>query len=70
MPEGIRRRNRRRQALSLTSRLEQAAKAAREAALIAQSEVERQELLRAARRYQIAANFDQWLASPGLRPPI
>jgi hypothetical protein len=50
-------------------RLEQAARAAREAAEVAKTEPERQELLKAARRYQVAAHFDAWLTSPGLRPP-
>lgn len=67
--EGIRRRNRSRPTLSLVDRLEQAARAAREAADLAPSEDERQELLKAARRYQTAAHLDEWLTSPGLRSP-
>jgi hypothetical protein len=65
----VRRRNRVRPALSLVQRLEQAAQAARAAAEVAQTETERQTLLKAARRYQTAARLDEWLASPGLRPP-
>ena len=67
--EIIRRRNRRRPALSLVQRLERAAQAAREAAEVAQTETERETLLKAARRYQTAAHLNEWLASPGLRPP-
>jgi hypothetical protein len=30
---------------------------------------EREEMLRKARRAEVGANIDQWLASPGLQPP-
>jgi hypothetical protein len=52
----------------LIDRLEKAARAAREAAETATTEPERQALMNAARRYQIAAHLDKWLASPRLPP--
>jgi hypothetical protein len=67
--EGFRRRNRSRPKLSLGARLEQAARAAREAAEAAPDDAQRQALLRAARRYQTAARLEEWLTSPGLQPP-
>jgi hypothetical protein len=68
--EKIRRtRNRTKQELPLKARLEQAARASREAARETDSETEREMLLRRARRYEVAAHLDEWLSSPGLQPP-
>jgi hypothetical protein len=62
---GSRKRNRTKQALPLKIRLERAARASREAAKTAQSAAEREALLGAARRYEVAANLDDWLSLPG-----
>jgi hypothetical protein len=63
------RRNRAKQQTSLQTRLVGAARASRDAARVARTEIERQELLRRARRYEVTAGFDEWLSAPGLQPP-
>ena len=68
VPTG-RTRNRSKQELPLENRLEQAARESREAAQSAQSANEREALLKAARRYEVAAHLDEWLSSPGSQPP-
>ena len=68
VPTG-RTRNRSKQELPLKNRLEQAARESREAAQSAQSANEREALLKAARRYEVAAHLDEWLSSPGSQPP-
>ena len=65
----IRHRNRAKQVFPLRARLLLAAQSARDAARAAQTEFERQELLRRARRFEVTAGFDQWLSAPGLTPP-
>ena len=62
-------RNRAKQVTSLNARLLQAACAAREAARTVRSEDERDALIKKARRYEVTANLDRWLSSPGLLPP-
>jgi hypothetical protein len=62
-------RNRARQELPLRTRLEQAARDSRVAAQSAESANERETLLKAARRYEVAAHLDEWLSTPGLQPP-
>jgi len=62
-------RNRAKQELPLKTRLEKAARESREAAQSAQSANEREAFLRAARRYEVTACLDEWLASPGLQLP-
>ena len=68
-PVDTRRTRNRRQELPLRARLEQAARVSREAAQSAKSANEREILLKAARRYEVAARLDEWLSTPGLQPP-
>ena len=68
-PMTIIRRNRAKQELALKVRLIKAARISRDAAHAACTETERLELLKRARRYEVTAGFDEWLSSPGLRPP-
>jgi hypothetical protein len=63
-------RRRFKQQLPLRARLQLAAQECLEAAEVERSENERETLLRAAQRYRIAADLEEWLSSPGLRPPI
>jgi hypothetical protein len=64
-----RKRNRHKQTKSTSERLlEAAAEARRQASLIAPGRL-RQELLRRAREAETAAHLNEWLTSPGLRPP-
>lgn len=58
-------RNRKKQEVPLNSRLREAARVSREAALMTQSVDEREALLRAARQYEAAAHLDEWLSPPG-----
>lgn len=70
MVDKVRRtRNRTKQTLPLKSRLEQAARAAREAARKAQFMGERETQLRAAKRFEVTAHFVEWLERPGRSPP-
>ena len=59
-------RNRRKQELPLKMRLEDAARASREAAQRARSADKREALLRTARLYEAAAHIDEWLSLPGV----
>ncbi len=54
---------------SLKTRLEDAARASREAARTTPSVNKREALLRAARQYEMAAHLEEWLSSPGLQRP-
>jgi hypothetical protein len=63
------RRRRIKQILSLKERLLASALKARERAAALRNGPERQKLLRQARIARIAAELDEWLSSPGLRPP-
>jgi hypothetical protein len=70
MPEIARRTRRRvKQIEPLKARLEQAARKSREAARTARSQRDREALLQAARRYEVTANLEEWLSSPGQRLP-
>jgi hypothetical protein len=51
----------------LDKRLQQYAQRLRD--LAAAAGIERERLLRLARQAETASHIDQWLASPGLRPP-
>ncbi len=62
-------RKRYKQETSLKTRLEDAARASREAARATPSVNKREALLRAARQYEMAAHLDEWLSSPGLQRP-
>ncbi|MGH6679530.1 MAG: hypothetical protein ACREDL_11530 [Bradyrhizobium sp.] len=57
-------RRRFKQEIPLKVRLEEAARASREAAETASPD-ERESRLRAARHYEVTANLDDWLSSPG-----
>jgi hypothetical protein len=62
-------RNRRKQTKSISERLLEAAADARaQASLLAPGRL-RQQLLRKAREAETAAHLNDWLTSPGLRPP-
>lgn len=67
-PVTIIRRNRARQEFPLKVRLIKSARASRDAAHAACTEGERTELLKLARRYEVTAEFDEWLSAP-LQPP-
>ena len=70
MVKGVRPPRRRfKQHLPLRARLQMAAQVCLKAAQVKRSESEREILLRAARRYQVAADLDEWLSSPGQQPP-
>ena len=62
-------RRRFKQQLPLRARLQLAAQECLKAAQVERSESERETLLRAARRYRTAADLEEWLSSPSLRPP-
>ena len=62
-------RRRFKQTESLKERLASFAQQAREKAKFLESETERDELLRKARRADTAAHIDDWGNSPGLQPP-
>jgi hypothetical protein len=57
------------QTTSLKDRLASFAQEARERAKFLQAGVERDELLRKARRADTAAHIEDWVNSPGLQPP-
>jgi hypothetical protein len=63
------RRRRFKQALPLRERLLRSANQARERALLLAPGPEREKLLRQARIAETTARFDEWLLSPGMRPP-
>jgi hypothetical protein len=62
-------RSRRKNATSTTERLVESAQRARIEAASLPSGPERRDLLRKAREAEIAAHLNDWLTSPGLRPP-
>jgi hypothetical protein len=61
------RRNRRKQTVSFDQRLQQAANAAREAALRLPDGQERDTLLKKARQAEAAVHINEWLTSPSSR---
>lgn len=62
-------RHRFKQDKTLGERLINEARLAREKADQLPPRVDREDLLRKAREADIAAHIDEWLTSPGLRPP-
>jgi len=62
-------RNRRKNVKSTTERLLEAAAEARRQASLLPPGFEQRELLRKAREAETAAHMNNWLTSPGLRPP-
>jgi hypothetical protein len=62
-------RNRRKNATSTTERLVESAQRARAEAANLPSGEARRDLLRKAREAEIAVHLNDWLTSPGLRPP-
>lgn len=65
-----RRRQRRKQTTSLKDRLDSFAKEVRAKASLLPPGAEQDELLKRARRADVAAHIDAWANSPGLLPPI
>lgn len=63
------RRRRFKQTTSLEHRLETEAKRLREQAKALPPGAERDELTRKARQAEIGSRMNEWLTSPGLRPP-
>jgi hypothetical protein len=57
------------QTLSLEARLAEEAKRLREEAKLLPHGAPREELIRKARRAETASQMNEWLTSPGLRPP-
>jgi hypothetical protein len=64
------RRKRIRHETSFRERLLRSAREAREAAELLPLGKARDQLLRKARDSEMAANIDEWISSPGLRPPV
>ncbi len=62
-------RRRFRQIQSLEKRLAEEAKRLRAEAKLLPPGAERDEMIRKARQAEIAAHMNEWLTSPGLRPP-
>ncbi|WJR75982.1 hypothetical protein QOU61_24820 [Bradyrhizobium sp. NP1] len=62
-------RHRFRQTQSLEKRLAEEAKRLRAEAKLLPPGAERDEMIRKARQAEIAAHMNEWLTSPGLRPP-
>jgi hypothetical protein len=62
-------RNRRKNLTTTTERLLEAAAEARKQAALLPPGPERRDLLRKAREADTAAHMNDWLTSPGLRPP-
>jgi hypothetical protein len=54
---------------SLETRLSEEAKRLREEAKLLPPGTEREELIRKARHAETASHINEWLTSPGLRPP-
>jgi hypothetical protein len=54
---------------SLEARLSEEAKRLRAEAKLLSPGAARDEIIRRARQAEIAAHIDEWLTSPGLRPP-
>jgi hypothetical protein len=65
----MKRRRRFKQSQTLQERLQQEALRLREQAKLLGPGALRESLLRKARQTDTAAHMDQWLRSPGLRPP-
>jgi len=65
----IKRRNRRKQTLTLKERLLQSAEQARTLALQMAPCSERESLIRKARLAETTAALEEWIRSPGLRTP-
>ena len=63
-------RRRFKQLISLSMRLEEEAARLRSQAKILPQGWDRENLIRKARQVETAARIDEWLASPGLRPPL
>ena len=63
------RRKRTRHEVSFRERLLNSAREAREAAELLPLGKMREQLLRKARASETAADIDEWISSPGLRPP-
>jgi hypothetical protein len=57
------------QAQSIEARLSEEAKRLRAEAKLLPPGAARDEMIRRARRAEIAAHINEWLTSPGLRPP-
>ena len=57
------------QTLTLEERLAAEAKRLREEASLLPPGAAREELIRRARKAETASHMNEWLASPGLRPP-
>ncbi|WP_291694182.1 hypothetical protein [Bradyrhizobium sp.] len=62
-------RRRFKQTQSLEARLTEEAKRLREEAELLPPGAEREELVRKARHAETASHMNEWLTSPGLRPP-
>jgi hypothetical protein len=62
-------RNRRKNLTTMAERLLEAAAEARKQAALLPPGPERRDLLRKAREADTAAHMNDWLTSPGLRPP-
>ena len=62
-------RRRFKQTRSLEERLSEEAKRLREEARLLPPSAERDEMIRKARQAEIASHMNDWLTSPGLRPP-
>jgi hypothetical protein len=65
----MQRRKRTRQTETLAERLQQASDRFRSEARLKPPGMEREILLKRARQADVAAHIDEWLSSPGLRPP-
>jgi hypothetical protein len=65
----MQRRRRFQQTQSLEARLSEEAKRLREEAKLLPPGAQREELIRKARRAETASHMNEWLTSPGLRPP-
>ena len=62
-------RRRFKQAQSLEARLSEEAKSLRAEAKLLPPGAQWEEMIRKARRAEIASHMNEWLTSPGLRPP-
>ena len=65
----MKRRRRIKHLLTLEERLAETAKRLREQVKTLPPSAERDELVRKARQTEIASQMNEWLTSPGLRPP-
>jgi hypothetical protein len=65
----MQRRRRFQQTQSLEARLSEEAKRLREEAKLLPQGAQREELIRKARQAETASHVNEWLRSPGLRPP-